>query len=240
MAVPGPGRRRARAPTTTSRSTASCCASPPSRWSCTGSARCSTRRWTGYWGSRPTSTRPPTPSWRSSPPTRTRSTASRCRCSTPSARSHCAAACPQGVRCYTGDDFNYPELIAGDEQGFSHALLGIFDPLAPAAAAARSAPRHRRHRRASARLLDPTVALSRHLFADAHPLLQDRASCSWPGWPATRTHFTMVGGLQSARSPAAPRRAPTNSPTGRACSPTRSWPRSPDARACSPCTGWPQ
>ena len=39
---------------------------------------------------------------------------------------------PEGVRMYTGDDFNYPELIAGDEQGFSHALLGIFDPLAVA------------------------------------------------------------------------------------------------------------
>ena len=43
---------------------------------------------------------------------------------------------PQGVRCYTGDDFNYPELIAGDEKGFSHALLGIFDPLGPLAAEA--------------------------------------------------------------------------------------------------------
>ena len=40
----------------------------------------------------------------------------------------------KGVRMYTGDDFNYPELIEGDEQGFSHALLGIFDPLAAAAA----------------------------------------------------------------------------------------------------------
>src|SRR5207237_10862166 len=43
------------------------------------------------------------------------------------------------VRMYTGDDFNYAELIAGDEQGFSHALLGIFDAIAPAAAAALSA-----------------------------------------------------------------------------------------------------
>ena len=41
---------------------------------------------------------------------------------------------PGGVKMYTGDDFNYPELIEGDDQGFSHALLGIFDPLAPAAA----------------------------------------------------------------------------------------------------------
>ena len=43
---------------------------------------------------------------------------------------------PAGVKMYTGDDFNYPELIAGDDQGFSHALLGIFDPIAPAASLA--------------------------------------------------------------------------------------------------------
>ncbi len=42
---------------------------------------------------------------------------------------------------YTGDDFNYAELIAGDEQGFSHALLGIFDPIAPAASDALSRAR---------------------------------------------------------------------------------------------------
>ena len=41
-----------------------------------------------------------------------------------------------GVRMYTGDDFNYAELIEGDAQGYSHALLGIFDPIGPAAAAA--------------------------------------------------------------------------------------------------------
>jgi hypothetical protein len=46
---------------------------------------------------------------------------------------------PQGVRCYTGDDFNFVELIAGDEQGHSHALLGIFDAIAPAASAALTA-----------------------------------------------------------------------------------------------------
>src|SRR5438034_6231573 len=38
----------------------------------------------------------------------------------------------ENVKMYTGDDFNYSELIAGDAQGFSHALLGIFDPIAPA------------------------------------------------------------------------------------------------------------
>ena len=46
---------------------------------------------------------------------------------------------PSGVKMYTGDDFNYPELIKGDASGFSHALLGIFDPIAPAASAALAA-----------------------------------------------------------------------------------------------------
>ena len=43
---------------------------------------------------------------------------------------------PAGVKMYTGDDFNYPELIEGDARAIRHALLGIFDPLAPAAAQA--------------------------------------------------------------------------------------------------------
>jgi hypothetical protein len=105
---------------------------------------------------------------------------------------------PRGVRCYTGDDFNYPELIAGDEQGFSHALLGIFDPLGPLAAQAvrvldtgdvqgfRS-------------LLDPTVELSRHLFQA--PTRFYKTGVVFLAWLAGhQSHFTMVGGLQSARS----------------------------------------
>ncbi|WP_328496202.1 dihydrodipicolinate synthase family protein [Streptomyces sp. NBC_00414] len=105
---------------------------------------------------------------------------------------------PDGVRCYTGDDFNYPELIAGDDQGFSHALLGIFDPLGPLAAEAvrvldtgdtagfRS-------------LLDPTVELSRHLFQT--PTRFYKTGVVFLAWLAGhQSHFTMVGGLQSARS----------------------------------------
>jgi hypothetical protein len=105
---------------------------------------------------------------------------------------------PRGVRCYTGDDFNYPELIAGDEQGFSHALLGIFDPLGPLAAQAvrvldtgdvqgfRS-------------LLNPTVELSRHLFQA--PTRFYKTGVVFLAWLAGhQSHFTMVGGLQSARS----------------------------------------
>ncbi|MER5962325.1 dihydrodipicolinate synthase family protein [Streptomyces sp. NPDC002057] len=105
---------------------------------------------------------------------------------------------PEGVRCYTGDDFHYPELIAGDEQGFSHALLGIFDPLAPLAAEAvrtldtGDADGFRA-------ILDPTVALSRHLFRA--PTRFYKTGVVLLAWLAGhQDHFTMVGGLQSARS----------------------------------------
>ncbi|CAL9566805.1 hypothetical protein SUDANB105_04741 [Streptomyces sp. enrichment culture] len=105
---------------------------------------------------------------------------------------------PRGVRCYTGDDFNYPELIAGDDQGFSHALLGIFDPLGPLAAEAvrvldtGDVPGFRA-------LLDPTVELSRHLFQA--PTRFYKTGVVFLAWLAGhQSHFTMVGGLQSARS----------------------------------------
>ncbi|MEV0931326.1 dihydrodipicolinate synthase family protein [Streptomyces phaeochromogenes] len=105
---------------------------------------------------------------------------------------------PDGVRCYTGDDFNYPELIAGDDQGFSHALLGIFDPLGPLAAEAvrvldtGNTPGFRE-------LLDPTVELSRHLFQT--PTRFYKTGVVFLAWLAGhQEHFTMVGGLQSSRS----------------------------------------
>jgi len=105
---------------------------------------------------------------------------------------------PPEVRCYTGDDFHYPELIAGDAHGFSDALLGVFDPLAPLAAAA--------VRRLDAgdtagfrATLDPTVTLARHLFAA--PTRHYKAGVVLLAWLAGhQPHFTMVGGLQSARS----------------------------------------
>ncbi|MEU3886203.1 dihydrodipicolinate synthase family protein [Streptomyces sp. NPDC029041] len=105
---------------------------------------------------------------------------------------------PQGVRCYTGDDFNYPELIAGDEQGFSHALLGIFDPLGPLAAQAVRVL-DTGDVRGFRDLLDPTVGLSRHLFQT--PTRFYKTGVVFLAWLAGhQTHFTMVGGLQSARS----------------------------------------
>jgi hypothetical protein len=105
---------------------------------------------------------------------------------------------PEGVRCYTGDDFNYPELIAGDDRGFSHALLGIFDPLGPLAAEAvrildTGDPKGFRE------LLDPTVELSRHLFRT--PTRFYKTGVVFLAWLAGhQDHFAMVGGLQSARS----------------------------------------
>ncbi|MFB7735197.1 dihydrodipicolinate synthase family protein [Streptomyces sp. NPDC056112] len=105
---------------------------------------------------------------------------------------------PQGVRCYTGDDFNYPELIAGDEQGFSHALLGIFDPLGPLAAEAVRVL-DTGDVKGFRGLLDPTVELSRHLFQA--PTRFYKTGVVFLAWLAGhQTHFTMVGGLQSARS----------------------------------------
>jgi hypothetical protein len=63
---------------------------------------------------------------------------------------------------YTGDDFNYAELIAGDDEGHSDALLGIFDAIAPAASAALA--RWPRRPREFDDILAPTVPLSRHIF----------------------------------------------------------------------------
>ncbi|MCT2591048.1 dihydrodipicolinate synthase family protein [Streptomyces sp. N2-109] len=105
---------------------------------------------------------------------------------------------PEGVRCYTGDDFHYPELIAGDAEGFSHALLGVFDPLAPLAAQALRSldagdvPGFRA-------VLDRTVPLARHLFEP--PTRFYKTGVVLLAWLAGhQDHFTMVGGLQSARS----------------------------------------
>ncbi|MCX5390813.1 dihydrodipicolinate synthase family protein [Streptomyces sp. NBC_00094] len=105
---------------------------------------------------------------------------------------------PDGVRCYTGDDFHYPELIAGDEQGFSHALLGIFDPLAPLAAEA-VLTLDTGDVEGFRAILDPTVELSRHLFEA--PTRYYKTGVVLLAWLAGhQDHFTMVGGLQSARS----------------------------------------
>ncbi|MCX5515852.1 dihydrodipicolinate synthase family protein [Kaistia algarum] len=105
---------------------------------------------------------------------------------------------PAGVKMYTGDDFNYAELIAGDEAGYSHALLGIFDPIAPAASLALT--RLAAGDAASFReLLGPTVPLSRHIFKA--PTRFYKTGVVFLAWlNGHQEHFLMAGGQQSARS----------------------------------------
>jgi hypothetical protein len=105
---------------------------------------------------------------------------------------------PQGVRMYTGDDFNYAELIAGDEDGHSDALLGIFDAIAPAASAGLA-------RLANGDLqgfhgiMEPTVPLSRHIFKA--PTRFYKTGVVFLAWlNGLQDHFIMVGGQESARS----------------------------------------
>ncbi|MEV5969837.1 dihydrodipicolinate synthase family protein [Streptomyces sp. NPDC051921] len=109
---------------------------------------------------------------------------------------------PDGVRCYTGDDFHYPELIAGEEPSaggrFSHALLGVFDPLGPLAAEAVRVL-DTGDTDGFRTLLDPTVELSRHLFRA--PTRFYKTGVVLLAWLAGhQDHFAMIGGLQSARS----------------------------------------
>ena len=106
---------------------------------------------------------------------------------------------PAGVRMYTGDDFHYPELIKGDEQGFSHALLGVLATIAaPAAAALRALDTGDEQGYDS--VLAPTVPLARQLFAA--PTYYYKTGITFLNWIAgQQDHFTMVGGLQSGRSP---------------------------------------
>ena len=104
----------------------------------------------------------------------------------------------KNVKMYTGDDFNYAELIAGDSRGFSHALLGIFDAIAPAASYALS-------RLAAGDeggfhdVLGPTVPLSRHIF-QAPTRFYKTGIVFMAYLNGHQDHFTMIGGQESARS----------------------------------------
>ncbi len=105
---------------------------------------------------------------------------------------------PQGVRMYTGDDFNYPELIAGDAQGYSDALLGIFDAIAPAASAALGAL-SRGDTGSYNEILSPTVPLSRHIFK-APTRFYKTGVVFMAYLNGLQNHFIMVGGQESTRS----------------------------------------
>lgn len=109
------------------------------------------------------------------------------------------AQLPDGVRLYTGDDFNYPELIRGDDDGrSSDALLGIFAAIAPAASGALQAL-DRGDLAAYEAAFAPTVPLARQVFGA--PTYYYKAGIAFLAWlSGLQPGFTMVGGLQSARS----------------------------------------
>jgi hypothetical protein len=105
---------------------------------------------------------------------------------------------PKGVRMYTGDDFNFAELIEGDAQGYSDALLGIFDSIAPAASQALSFLSDNEKAKYH-EVLEPTVPLSRHIFKT--PTRFYKTGVVFMAWlNGHQEHFVMVGGQQSARS----------------------------------------
>jgi Protein of unknown function (DUF993) len=105
---------------------------------------------------------------------------------------------PKGVRMYTGDDFNFAELIEGDAQGHSDALLGIFDAIAPAASQALSFLSNQDTARYH-EVLGSTVPLSRHIFCA--PTRFYKTGVVFMAWlNGHQEHFVMVGGQQSARS----------------------------------------
>jgi hypothetical protein len=106
-------------------------------------------------------------------------------------------ALPPGVRLYTGDDYNYAELIRGDECGHSDAFLGVLDPIAvPAAAALRALADGDTGRYDE--LLAPTVPLARHMFAE--PVPHYTTGVTFLAWLAGHQRsFVMLGGQQTAR-----------------------------------------
>ena len=105
---------------------------------------------------------------------------------------------PEGVRMYTGDDFDYAELIRGDELGHSDALLGIFDGIAPAAALALRALDNGDFV-AYEEILAPTVPLSRHIF-QAPTFFYKTGLVFLAYLNGHQKHFRMLGGQESARS----------------------------------------
>lgn len=108
------------------------------------------------------------------------------------------AALPSGVRLYTGDDFNYPELIRGCDGHHSDALLGVFAAIAPAASEALHAlDRGDDHGYDEA--FAPTLPLARLLFSD--PTYYYKTGITFLAWlSGHQPGFTMIGGLQSARA----------------------------------------
>ncbi|MDA4631891.1 dihydrodipicolinate synthase family protein, partial [Escherichia coli] len=104
---------------------------------------------------------------------------------------------PEGVLCFTGDDFNYAELIEGDGARYSHALLGIFDAVAPQASKALTLLA-KGETTAFRAVIEPTVPLSRKIFEA--PTQYYKAGVVFLAWlNGHQSHFTMPAGMQSAR-----------------------------------------
>src|SRR5699024_5024664 len=105
---------------------------------------------------------------------------------------------PKSVKMYTGDDFNSPELIRGDEYGYSHALLGIFDAIATAAAEALEALDDSDWESYNS-IMNKMVPLSRHIFQ--HPTWAYNTGVVFMAYlNGHQPHFHMLGGLEGARS----------------------------------------
>lgn len=105
---------------------------------------------------------------------------------------------PKSAKMFTGDDYNYVDLIAGDGDHVSHALLGVFDAIAPAAslALARLSEQDEAGYRA---ILEPTLPLARHIFA-APTEFYKTGVVFMAYLNGHQNHFTMVNGMESARS----------------------------------------
>lgn len=105
---------------------------------------------------------------------------------------------PEGVRMYTGDDFHYPELIRGDESGYSDALLGIFDAIAPAASLALHSLDNGDIKRYE-EVMAKTVPLAKHIFQK--PTYSYKTGIVFMAYlNGHQSHFRMIGGAESARS----------------------------------------
>ncbi|MEP6751315.1 MAG: dihydrodipicolinate synthase family protein [Candidatus Dormiibacterota bacterium] len=108
------------------------------------------------------------------------------------------ALLPDGVRMFTGDDFDYPTTIGGDGERHSDALLGAFDMIAPAASAALLALDAGDVTRFGA-ILEPTLPLSRHVFCA--PTFYYKTGIVFMAYlNGHQNHFRMVAGLESGRS----------------------------------------
>ena len=105
---------------------------------------------------------------------------------------------PADVKMFTGDDFNYPSLIKGDSEGYSHALLGILDVIGPAVAAAVSALQEG-NERAYDDILNPTVPLAHRIF-EAPTYYYKTGLVFLAYLNGHQEHFRLIGGIERRRS----------------------------------------